>query len=48
MTSVTARFQILYVFVIVELGSRRILHFNVTPDPTADWTTQQMREALPW
>ena len=27
--SVTATFQILYVFVAMEIGSRRILHFNV-------------------
>ncbi len=27
---VTAKFQLLYVFVIMEVGSRRIAHFNVT------------------
>lgn len=48
LTTVTARFQILYVFVIMELGCRRILHTNVTANPTADWTLQQMREAFPW
>jgi transposase InsO family protein len=44
---VTAGFRILYVFVVMELGSRRILHFGVTGHPTADWTLQQFREALP-
>jgi transposase InsO family protein len=44
---VTATFDTLYVFVIMELGSRRILHHNVTAHPTADWTAQQFREALP-
>ena len=44
---VTASFRILYVFVIMELGSRRILHTNVTAHPTAEWTLQQFREALP-
>jgi transposase InsO family protein len=44
---VTATFRILYVFVILELGTRRILHLNVTAHPTADWTLQQFREALP-
>ena len=44
---VTATFRTLYVFVIMELGTRRILHHNVTGHPTAEWTTQQFREALP-
>jgi hypothetical protein len=44
---VTATFRILYVFVIMEVGTRRILHHNVTANPTAEWTVQQFREALP-
>jgi transposase InsO family protein len=40
---VTATFRILYVFVVLEVGTRRILHWNVTPHPTADWTAQQFR-----
>lgn len=44
--SVTASFRILYVFVAMEVGSRRILHTNVTQHPTAEWTTQQFREFL--
>lgn len=44
---VTARFRILYVFVLMELGRRRILHYNVTDHPSAEWTLQQLREALP-
>jgi transposase InsO family protein len=43
---VTATFRILYVFVVLELGSRRIAHDNVTAHPTAEWTLQQFREAL--
>ena len=46
MVAVTAKFQVLYVFVILELGSRRILHCNVTAHPTAEWTLQQFREGL--
>ena len=38
--SVTASFRVLYVFVIMEVGTRRIAHFNVTTHPTADWTLQ--------
>jgi putative transposase len=45
--SVTARFRILYVFVALEIGSRRLIHFNATAHPTAEWTLQQLREALP-
>ena len=30
----------------IELGTRRILHYNVTARPTAEWTLQQFREAL--
>jgi putative transposase len=36
-TSVTATFQVLYVLVAIEIGSRRILHANVTDHPTAEW-----------
>ena len=44
--SITLCFRVLYVFVAVEIGSRRILHCNVTAHPTAEWTTQQFREVL--
>jgi len=44
----TIRFQILYVFLVLAHERRRILHFAVTPHPTAEWTAQQMREAFPW
>ena len=30
LVAVTARFRILYIFVVMEIGSRRILHCNVT------------------
>src|SRR5262249_29603876 len=44
--TVTARFRTLYVLVALEIGSRRMVHFNVTAHPTAEWTTQQFRELL--
>jgi putative transposase len=45
--TVTATFRILYVFVVIEHPSRRILHVNVTGHPTAEWTLHQLREAIP-
>ncbi|HEY1212692.1 MAG TPA: integrase core domain-containing protein [Bryobacteraceae bacterium] len=45
--SVTAGFRLVYVFVALEIGSRRLIHLNVTEHPTADWTLQQLRETLP-
>jgi putative transposase len=44
---VTARFRTLYVFLLMEVGTRRIVHCNVTTHPTAAWTLQQLREAIP-
>lgn len=44
---VTWRFQIVYLLVVMEIGSRRILQVGATSHPTAAWATQQLREALP-
>jgi hypothetical protein len=43
----TLTFQLLYCFFVIEHGRRRVLHFNVTRHPTADWVVQQLREAFP-
>ena len=45
--AVTATFQMVYVFVVLEVGRRRILHWNVTAHPTAAWTIQQFRAIVP-
>ena len=45
--AVTATFRLLYVFVVIEHASRQLLHVNVTAHPTAQWTMQQFREAIP-
>ena len=45
--AVSVRFQLLYVLVVMEIGTRRVLHCNVTAHPTTAWTMQQMREAIP-
>jgi transposase InsO family protein len=44
----TIRFQVLYVFLVLAHDRRRIVHFNVTAHPTAEWTGQQLREAFPF
>jgi len=43
----TVRFHLLYVGFAIDHACRRILHFNVTPNPTARWVLQQLREAFP-
>jgi hypothetical protein len=42
----TATFRILYCFFIIEHERRKILHFNVTVHPSADWVVQQLRETF--
>ena len=44
----TIRFEVLYVFLVLAHDRRRILHFNVTAHPTAEWTAQQLRDASAW
>jgi transposase InsO family protein len=44
---VTATFRLLYVFVVMEHATRRMLHTTITAHPTAPWTLQQLREAIP-
>ena len=41
-------FRTVFVFVIIELGSRRVVHFRVTRNPTDRWVAQQLREATPF
>ena len=41
--TVTATFRLAYMFLVLELGTRRILHWNLTEHPTAEWTAQQFR-----
>lgn len=44
----TATFTVLYVLVIIHHERRKVIHFNVTEHPTAEWTAQQIVEACPW
>jgi putative transposase len=45
--TVTARFRLLYVFIVLEVGTRRVVHWNVTEHPTAAWVVQQFRTCVP-
>jgi len=44
--AVTATFRLLYVFVVIEHGSRRVVRVAVTAHPTAAWALQQLREVV--
>ncbi len=41
----TATFRVLFVFVVLSHGRRRLVHFNVTEHPTAEWTARQLIDA---
>ena len=43
----TATFRILYVSLVLEHERRRVVHFNVTDVPSAQWTGQQLVNAFP-
>jgi len=44
----TASFKVLFVFLLLAHERRRIVHFNITEHPTAQWTAQHIVEAFPW
>ena len=48
MQTYDAFFRAVFVFVIIELGSRRVVHFAVTRSPTDAWVAQQLRNATPF
>jgi hypothetical protein len=43
----TVRFRVLFVLVVLVHDRRRVIYFNVTEHPTAEWTAQQLVEAFP-
>ena len=43
----TWTFRLLYCFFVISHDRRKIIHFNVTAHPTAEWLCQQLREAFP-
>ena len=42
----TATFAVLFVFIVLRHERRHIEHFGVTAHPTADWVSQQIRDAF--
>jgi len=44
----TVTFRVFFVFIVLAHDRRRVIHFNVTEQPTAAWTAQQIVEAFPW
>jgi putative transposase len=44
----TISFSMLYCFFVISHDRRRILHLNVTRQPTSLWIVQQLREAFPF
>jgi len=43
----TVTFRVLYVFIVLRHDRRRVVHFNVTTNPHAEWTAQQVINAFP-
>lgn len=43
-----ATFRVLFCSIVLSHDRRRIIHFNVTEHPTAEWTAQQIVEAFPY
>jgi transposase InsO family protein len=44
----TVSFKVLFVFLVLSHDRRRVVHFNVTQHPTAQWSAQQLNEAFPF
>ena len=44
----TVTFRVLYVFIVLRHDRRQVVHFNVTTNPHAAWTAQQIVDAFPY
>lgn len=44
--TVSATFRLLYAFVMIDHGRRKIIHYGVTEHPTSKWVTRQITEAF--
>src|SRR5262245_9009178 len=45
-TTPTINFRVLYCFIVLLHGRRKIVHFNVTAHPTAEWTAQANHRSI--
>jgi hypothetical protein len=43
----TATFRVLFVLLVLAHDRRRVVHFNVTSDPSAAWTANQITHSFP-
>jgi hypothetical protein len=46
LTVPTINFKLLHVLVIIEHHRRKLIYFNATRNPTAEWSLQQIRNLL--
>jgi transposase InsO family protein len=44
----TVTFGLLYVMIVITHERRKVVHFNITEAPTAEWTAQQVVNAFPY
>ena len=44
----TATFRLLYAVIVLGHDRRKVIHFEVTENPTQVWLARQMTEAFPW
>jgi putative transposase len=44
----TATFKLLYAVIVLSHHRRRVIHFEVTENPTQTWLARQITEAFPW
>ncbi len=47
-TMPTVTFRVLYVFIVLRHDRREVVHFNITTNPCAEWTAQQIVDAFPY
>ena len=45
---VTATFRLLYALIVLGHERRKVIHFDVTQNPTQVWLARQITEAFPW